>query len=425
MKTKLIKQTPTTAEITVTLDAGDLKPHFASVMNQLRAETKIAGFRPGKAPDELVERAVGQTRVHHDVLDAALDSSYRAAIEDMALEVIARPELKLTKFVPPTELEYDAIVLIMPEVKLPSYQTIHIKQPEVKIEAKEVGEAIETLRRRQSESKIVLRAAKTGDEVKVDFDGTKDGQPVPGTSAQNYVLRLGEGGFIPGFTEQINGMAPGTDKTFDITFPADYDRSNLASQTITFKVKVHEVREIVLPLVDDKFATAAAGFKTAAELRADLERHLTQAKAEKAEEEYEKLVLDQLVAKSKLEVPTVLVEQRLGALRQEVEQNLAYSGLDLDRYLSLEQKTAEQFETELKPEAERRTKLALILAAVAKAEDIKVTVEEVDAQVAALRASYTDPEMRKTLSGDQIHLDVLNHLLASKTVAKLVEYAKQ
>ncbi len=425
METNITSRTDTEAQFTVSLKEAELKAVVAHVFDELRPKVKAAGFRPGKAPDKIVERELGSGYVQNEVMEHAVQESYAKAVQEQKLPVVAPPRVSLEKFVPYTELEYKVEVELMPKVKLGKYQDFRIKRPTVEVDSAEVDRTLEDLRRREATRLEVERAAKLGDEVNFDFDGTKDGQPVRGASAKGQTLSLGSGQFIPGFEEELVGLKAGDEKTFDIRFPKEYHESTLADQVVTFKVKLNTVTELVLPEVTDEFADKVSPFKTVKELKANILEQITNQKAESTSREYEQQVLDKLLKESTYSVPEALVQQQLERMRAELEQNLAYSGLDMAKYLDLSKKTTDDLEKEMRPEAERRVGLAMVLTDVAAAENLTVSAEDLDMEIGRMKLQYKDEATRAELDNPNTREEIYNHLMASKVIAKLLSYAEQ
>lgn len=424
METKLTSRKDTEAQFSVSLTEADLAPIKDEVFDRLRTQVKAAGFRPGHAPDAIVERELGSQTVQSEFVEHAIQHSYVDAVRAEDLHVIASPQVTIEKFVPYTELSYKVTVELMPKVKLADYKKFRIKRPAVKVEAKEIDQTIEDLRRREAARLTSEQPAAKGDEVNFDFAGTRDGVAVPGATAKNQTLQLGSGNFIPGFEDQIVGLKAGDDKTFDIRFPKNYHEKSLADQLVTFKIHVNNVTQLVLPEVNQEFVTAVSPFTSVDELRADISEKITGQKAESAARQYESEILDKILKDSKFEAPQALVTQQLDRLRAELEQNLAYSGLDVDKYLELANKTRDQFDQELRPEAEKRVGLAMILTEVAAQEGLAVDAPELDAEIKRLHADYPDPQAQAELANPSTREEVYNHLLASKVIAKLTHYAE-
>ncbi len=425
MKTAITKTTDTDTTFTVVLDDTHLASIKTSTIEKLRHRVKVAGFRPGKAPDHIVERELGDATVQSEVLDAAISESYAHALNEHGLAVIAPPSVNVTKFVPFIELEYTATVDIMPDIKLFDYKAINQPQPEVKVEPSEIDQTIEDLRKRMATKSEVQRAAQVGDEVNIDFDGSKGGQPVAGAQAKNYTLTLGSNAFIPGFEEKIVGLTAGQVKNFKITFPKDYQASDLAGAEVEFKVNLHKVNEVQLPSVDAAFVASISTLTSVDELRADIEARIKAEKYDHAMQEFEQSILDQIVDKSKWSASPRLIDAQITRLKSELEDRLASNGLDLEKYLTLSKKTATELDSELRPTAKRRVGLALILNQIAKAEQITVSAEDINSELARLKSDYQDPQMQDELERREIKDEIYNHLLASKTVAKIMDYVAE
>lgn len=425
METKITSQTESEVQFSVTVTAEQLSHAKAHVFDELRPKVKAAGFRPGKAPDAIVEREMGAQYVQNEVLEHAVQDTYADAIREHKLPVVAPPQVSLEKFVPYTELEYKVTVELMPKVKLPKYQEYRIKRPVVTVDPAEVDQTVADLRRREATRLESEQPAKKGDEVNFDFDGTKDGEPVRGASATKQTLQLGSGNFIPGFEEELIGLTAGDEKTFDIRFPKEYHESTLADQVVTFKVKLNSVTELVLPEVNDEFAAKVSPYKTVKELRDDAGESIMARQVEAASREYEQKVLDKLLKDTEFKAPEALVRQQLDRMRGELEQNLAYSGLDIAKYLDMSKKSEEDLDKEMRPEAERRVGLAMVLTEVADAEGLKVSEDELTAEVERLKGEYPDEQTKAELDNPRTREEVYNHLMASRVIAKLLSYAEQ
>lgn len=424
MTAKISSQTDTKATLEVTLDEAALKPFMELAFDHLRQRVHAKGFRPGKAPNSIVERELGSAAVQNEVIEHAVEASYVAAIRDHQLPVVSQPQVTLKKFVPYTDLEFEAEVELLPKIELGDYKAIRIARPAVKIEPAEIDKTIEELRRREATRIEKEVAAVLGDEMVFDFKGTKGGESVRGASAENHTLKLGSGQFIPGFEEELVGLKPGDQKTFQTTFPKDYHEESLQGAEVQFEVKVKRVTELVLPQVNDEFAAAVGPFKNVGEMKADIADRLARSQADQAARDYENKVLDELLKRSEFKAPDALVRQQLDRMKQELSQNLAYSGLDIDKYLQMTNKSVEEFEKDMRPEAERRVGLALVLTEVAKAENLEVTDGEIDKEIERLKQEYPDPSTQAELDRPESREDLYNHLMASRVIGKLVEYAE-
>jgi trigger factor len=424
MEITITTRTDSMAEFTVKIGEQELTSIKAKVYDRLRPRVKADGFRPGKAPDKIVERELGANTVQSEVIDGALQHSYADAVRRENLQVVASPQVSVEKFVPYTELEYKVTVELLPKPKLADYTKFKVKRPEVKVDQAKIDQMIEDLRRRESVKLESEHPAKKGDEVNFDFAGTKDGVKVAGATAKGQTLQLGSGNFIPGFEDEIVGLVAGADKTFDIRFPKEYHEATLADQVVTFEIHVNSVTELVLPEVNDEFAAKVGPFANVAELKDDLEKQVRSEAEEASAREFEKTVLNKLVAESTFATPDALVRQQFDRMIGELEQNLAYAGLNLEKYHEVTKKDRAALETEMRPEAKRRVGLALLLTEVAKAEDIKVDAAELTSEIDRLKSQYSDAATQAELDNDSARKEIYNHLIASKVIGKLLEHAE-
>lgn len=424
MKSTITTSTDTTKTINVVLDEKDMAQTVKHTLDHLREKVKAAGFRPGKAPDHIVERELGAQAVQAEVIDAVLSATYAKVLVENDINPIGSPQVEVSKFVPYTELEYSLVVEVLAPVKLTDYKKLTAKKAEAKIDAKDVDAAIEDLRKRLASHQTVDRPAKLEDETVIDFAGSQNGIPVAGATGKDHHLVLGSGSFIPGFEEELIGLEAGESKTFDITFPKEYHEASLAGAVVQFEVEVKEIHEIVLPEVNDAMAIEVAGLKTVKELRADIESRLKAEKDAELMRDYENQMIEEIVKKSKYTLNEGLVTRQLEAMRAEFGQQLSQSGLDIDKWLNLTGKNAEEFDKELRPKAEDRVAAGIVMSEISKLENINVSDQDIEEELNRLRMNYPDPAMQAELEKPELREEIFNHLMASRTLAKLVEYNK-
>jgi trigger factor len=422
MKSELTRRTDSSASLKVVLDKAALEPVRQQVFDKLRGRVKAAGFRPGKAPDHIIERELGDHTIHHEVIEAAVMRGYAQAVREHSLPVIAQPNVKLSKFVPYSELEFTAEVELLPPVKLPDYKTLKARPKAVKVEGKEVDRVIEDLRLRVAERHPADRPAQMGDEVTMDFTGSKNDQTIDGATGRDQKLILGSGRFIPGFEEKLVGKHSGEEFEFDIDFPKDYQETSLAGARVKFKVILKAVHSIDLPPADDGLAQKVSQYQTLDEMRNDITSHLELEQQHGVDNRFEQELIDELLAKTEVGLPNGLVGEQVERLKHDLSNRLTSSGLDIDKYLGARNQTMDQLETELRPEAERRVKLAMVLSEVAKAEKISVTDQDVNDELTRLKSAYQERETQAELARPEMKEEVYNHLMATRTIAKIKEY---
>ncbi len=412
------------ATVTITSHEADLEPIKQHVLGHLRSSVKVAGFREGKVPLSLVEKNVDDAKLQSEFLDEAINHLYVSAANQLGLKPISQPEVSIKKFVPFTALEFEVKVEVIGEVSLPNYKQMKKVRPKVTITAKDVSEVLSSLLLRAAQKEEVNRAAKTGDEVLLDFVG-KDakGESVNGAEGKDYPLLLGSNTFIPGFEPNLLGLKPGEEKTFDLTFPKDYGVPAIAGKKVTFTVKIKKVQAVIEPKLDDNFATKVGPFKNLPELEADIKKQLAVERQTEADRQFEnELVLD-ISRKSKLSVPARLIDEQVERLEQEERQNLTYRGQTWQEHLSEEGLSEDEHRTQKRPQAEERVKAGLVLSAVAEAEKLGVTPEELEVRIQLLKGQYKDATMQLELDKPENRRDIASRLLTEKTIIKLREYA--
>lgn len=410
---------PTKLQLTFSLGAGELKAARPAVVKKMTKDVKLAGFRAGKAPAALAEKQLDQATLEMHVAEAAVNAAMIEALEEEKIQPLDRPEVDVTQFDPGKKLEFTAEIEVVPSITLPPHTKLKAKKATVKVEKSEVDEVIERMRLGFSTKEAVERAAKKDDEAWIDFEGRDEkGELVPGASGQDYPLALGSGTFIPGFEEGVIGHQAGDVFDLPLTFPSDYHHKPLAGAKVTFKVTVKSVKEVALPKVDDEFAAKCGPFKTVAELRKDIERELQARKEQDAVNTYHNALISELVEKTKLELPKILVEDQMRSIERDAGQNAMYRGKQLDEALSEEGMTREQWqEKEVRPAAERRVATGLVLSELSKKLAITVSKEELENEIERLiavnpsqKAEYDKPETRR---------DVANRVLTNKTLEAL------
>lgn len=424
MQVKRTNTSETEIKLTIVVteqEMADLKQH---VLGHFKDRVKIAGFREGKAPLELIEKNVDPSLLQSEFLEDAINQLYGRAIREENLRPVANPEVSITKFVPFTTLEFDANVVVMGEVTLPDYKKVKKTKPEVKITADDVKDVLKTLQSRAAEKKDVDRAVKEGDQAWIDFKGVDSkGKSVDGAEGKDYPLVIGSKSFIPGFEENLIGMKANDEKTFDLTFPVDYHAKALAKKKVTFTVTVSKVQEVIEPKLDDAFAATVGPFTSLQQLKDDIKKQLQIERQNESDRQFEAELVGELAEKTKVALPASMVEEQIDKIEEQEKQSLMYRGQTWEEHLTEEGLTAEQHREQKRPEAEKSIRASLMLAEVAEKEKLEFTTEEVQARIDALKKQYNDPQMQAELDKPENQRDIASRILTEKTVAKLVSYA--
>ncbi len=418
--------TPTETKLIIRASAEELKKAKDLALKKLAPQVKVAGFREGKVPAHLVEKNLNPNILQSEVIEEAINRLYATAIRQEELRPVANPEVAIKKFVPFTELEFDITVPTVGEVKLADYKKIKLAKEAVKIGAKDIDGVIKSLQQRVANQKEVERAAKSGDQVVIDFKGTDTkGEPVQGADGKDYPLTLGSNAFIPGFEEALIGVKPNETKKFDVTFPADYGVKALQKKKVSFEVTIHKVNEIVLPPVDDEFAAAIGPFKSVTDLKEDIKKQLTFEREREAQTKFENELLESIAQKSVIEIPKLLIDEQVDRIEQEEKQNLLYRGQTWEEHLKEEGVTEAEHKEQKRPTAEQRVKIGILLSEIADAEKIEVTPEELEARLQIMKAQYQDPQAQAELAKPEALRDINARIMTEKTLDKLSQYASR
>jgi len=416
-------KSPTNIILKVEADAADLEPIHRHVLSHFK-NVKVPGFRAGKAPSQLVEQSISQQQLLDEFMEHALNELYRRAVDMENLRPIATNNVQLKKFVPYTQLEFEAETEVIGPIKLPNYKTIKVSKKSPEVTAKDVNDVIKSLQQRLAERAEVERPAKDGDELTIDFSGTgEDKKPVPGADGKDYPLVLGSKAFIPGFEEHLVGAKPGETKEFDVTFPKDYGVAALQSKKVTFKVQIKKIAELKEPKADDAMATKAGPFKTLTELKTDVKKQLRTEKESQAKIDQQNSLMAKIAEKTEAEIPQRLIQDEIGRMEEQEKQNLVYRGQTWEEHLQAEGISEEEHRERNYPEALQRVKIGLILSEIAEKEGLRVSPEELELRMQLLRGQYQDPQMQAELDKPENIRDVEARLLTEKTLDKLVSYA--
>lgn len=415
----------TETKLVIKATAEEIAKAKEIVLKKMAPNVSVPGFRKGHVPSNIVEKNVDQNSLQQEVIEETLNKLYASAVRQEDLRPVANPEIQIKKFVPFNELEFEAVIATIGDIKLGDYKKIKTSKPEVKITKEDVDNVIESLRGRVAQYEEVKRVAKDGDQVVINFKGTDaKGKPVAGAEGNDYPLTLGGKQFIPGFEEELIGLKAGEDKTFDIKFPADYGVKALQGKKVTFEVTINRVNSVKLPPIDDEFAAAIGPFKAVSELKDDIKKQVEIERLREVETAYENELIEKIAAKTAIEIPDMLVEEQIDRIEQEEKQNVIYRGQTWEEHLSEEGVTAEEHREHKRPAAEQRVKIGIMLSEIAEAEKIEVSSQELEVRLQMLKAQYTDAQAQEDLNKPEALRSINSQIMTEKTLEKLKEYAK-
>jgi trigger factor len=412
-------------ELKIELDSEDIKPHLIESAKHISQHLNIAGFRPGKAPYDMVKREVGENKIFTEAVDDMLNSSLLQAMRDEKIYPYTDPELKVDKMVPLQELNFTVTMDIYPQVTLGVWPTDKVKKQEIKVSKEEVESGVKELTKMLMNEEVVERPAEKGDKTLVDFDVLVDGVPIEGGSAKDYAVVIGEGKMIPGFEDKIVGLKAGETADFKLNFPKDY-KQDLAGKEAEFKITLKQVLKLTEPEMNDELAKRL-GVSSKDELYQKLEENLknekSQKDAQRAEIEAVKKVVD---AATITELPKKMIHDEVHRLVHEFEHDLAQQGIDLQTYLGNVGKKVGDLEKEFEPRAIERLKTSIVVEEVAEQEKLEVDEKEIDAEWNKQKQFYNNqPDVLKQVNDPSYRNHLKIRMLRVKAVglitSKLVE----
>ncbi len=411
--------------LTIEMDQAEVEESTDKAYRKLVNRVNVPGFRKGKAPRDVLERHVGKERLLNDMLEELVPEAYEKALEEQAIEAIARPQIELVQTEP---VIFKAVVPLRPVVKLGDYHGVRLEPELVEVTEEMVDAVIEQLRHQHSTWEPVERALALGDLATLNVESTVEGEPFINQEGAQYQL-VGESVTpAPGFAEQLVGMNKDETKEFEIKMPDDYSREDIAGKPVSFKVTVTEIKEENLPEVTDDFAAQVESeTKTVEVLRERIETDLRTRSEDRSKQDFEERVIEAVTDISEVEYPPVMVEVEIEELLNEQAQRLQMQGLTMEQYLKAMNKTVEEVHEETRPIAEKRVTRGLVLGKVAEEEKIEVTDTDIDAEIAGMvenAAEDRKQEVEKILNAPQTRDSFRRPLLSRKTVQRLVEIAK-
>ena len=384
--TSVEKKEKSTVELVIEVGAEEFEAAIQKVYLKNRNSISVPGFRKGKAPRKIIESMYGTGVFYEDAINELYPSAYAEAVAEQKLDEVGYPKMEIVN-VGKEGFTFKALVSVRPEVKLGSYKGLTAAKDETKVTDKDVNEELKPYIDRATRLVAVKRKAKKGDTAVIDFEGFMDGKPFEGGKGENYSLELGSGAFVPGFEEQVIGMKTGEEKELNITFPEDYV-ADLAGKDVIFKVKVNEVKEPVKPELDDEFAKDVSEFATLDEFKKDLADKLAKRREEKAQHDYEEAIIEQLIANMEAEIPETMVDVQVDKMMDDFAARIRAQGMKVEDYLQMMGMNVDMMRASARPSADKQVKVELALSAVAEAEKIEVTDEEIEAEIARLAEQY-------------------------------------
>lgn len=424
VKVENIKDKANEVKLEFTVEAQRFEEAIQDVYKKNAKYFNIPGFRKGKAPFKMVEKAYGIQIFYEDAFNEIAGEAYVKGLEDNKIEAVSKPEIDIKQIEAGKDLIFTAVVQTKPEVTLGAYKGIDLKKVEYNVTDKDVEHELEHIAEHNARLVAVEdRPVEKGDTVVIDFEGFVDGKAFEGGKAENHELEIGSGKFIPGFEDQIVGMKIDEDRDIKVTFPEEYPAKELEGKEATFKIKLHEIKKKELPEINDEFAKDASEFDTLEDWKKSIREKQEKANESKAKFEMEDAAIETVCKNAKVDIPSGMIETQLDNMEKDISSRLNYQGMNLDQYLQMIGKTKKEFRDENKEQAEKQVKTSLVLEAIMKDAKVEVTEEEIDAKIKEMAEMYGQKE-EEVKQNPELRKYVEESLKSEKTIHYIVDNAK-
>ncbi|MEB1807688.1 MAG: trigger factor [Bacillaceae bacterium] len=414
--------------LTIEVDAEKVDVALNEAFKKVSQKVNVPGFRKGKIPRPLFEQRFGVESLYQDALDILLPEAYMAAIQETGIEPVDRPDIDVEQMEKGSSLIFKATVVVKPEVELGEYKGLEVEAVDTAVTDEDVDAELKQIQERQAELVVVEDGTVgEGDTAVIDFEGFIDGEAFEGGKGDNYPLEIGSGQFIPGFEEQLIGLKSGEEKDVEVSFPEEYHSEDLAGKAATFKVTLHEVKRKELPELNDEFAKDVdEEVETLEDLKKNLREKLETSKAQQAENQKRDTVVEKAAENATVDIPAAMVETETDRMLQEFGQRLQMQGMNLEMYAQFTGTDEAGMREQFKADAEKRVKVNLTLEAIAQAENIEVTDEDVDKELEKMSEMYkrSVEEIKSLLAAQGGTNAIKEDLKVQKAVELLVENSK-
>lgn len=413
------------AKITIEVSEEAFEAAMAKAYNKNKNKISIQGFRRGKAPRKMIEKMYGPEIFYEDAANFAVPDAYEEAAKECGLDIVSRPDIDIVEIGDGKPFVFSATVAIKPDAELGEYKGIEVEKQEVKVMAADVNAELDRVR--EQNARIITmddRAVKKDDIAVIDFEGFVDGKAFEGGKGTDYSLTIGSHSFIDDFEDQLIGKKAGDQLDVNVTFPEEYHVDELKGKPAVFKVEIKEVKVKELPKLDDEFASEVSEFDTLKEYKASVKKTLTDRKKAQIKTEKENKVIEKAVANAKVELPGPMVDEQVSQMVNEFASRLSGQGLSIDQYMQMTGMQPQMLMDQMRPEAETRIKTRLVLEAVAKAENIKVTAKDIDKELEKMAEMYKmEVDKLKEMMGDAEKEQISQDIAVQKAVDLLVKEA--
>lgn len=413
------------AKLTIEVSAEELEGALQKAYLKQRSKISVPGFRKGKVPRQLIEKMYGPEIFYDDAANALIPDAYAKAYDESGLDIVSQPAIDVTQIEKGKAFIFTAEVAVKPEVTLGQYKGLEVDKISAEVTAEEVEKKLEEEQLKNARTITVEdRPVQDKDEVILDFEGFVDGVAFEGGKGENYPLTIGSGSFIPGFEEQLIGAEPEKEVEVNVTFPEDYQAEELKGKAAVFKCTVHEIKAKELPELDDEFASEVSEFDTLDEYKADIEAKIKEQKTNEGKRKQEDQAVEAIIAGAEMDIPEAMIDTQSKQMVDEFAQRLMQQGLSLEQYAQFTGMTVDKMTEEMRPQAEKRIKTRLVLEAVAKAENIEISDEKLDEEIAKMAEAYQmEADKLKEFMGDREKEQMKQDMAVQEAITFVVENA--
>lgn len=415
------------AKLTIEASAEELEKAIQAAYQKNKGKINMPGFRKGKAPRVMIEKMYGPGVFYEDAANALIPDAYAKEVESCDLDIVSQPKIDVVQIEKGKSFIFTAEVALKPVVTLGEYKGVEVEKQAIEVTDEEIMAEIDKERENNSRTiDVDDRAVQNGDMVKLNFEGFVDGEAFEGGKGEDYDLTIGSGSFIPGFEEQLVGAKIGEEMEVNVTFPEEYQAAELAGKAAVFKCTVNEIKVKELPEADDDFAKDVSEFDTLAEYKEDIKKNLAEKKEKEAKTAKENAVVAKIVENAEMEIPDPMVDGQVRQMADDFARRIQSQGLSVEQYFQFTGMTAEKLFEQMRPEAEKRIQNSLVLEAVAKAENIQISDEKVEEELAKMAEMYKmEVEKLKEIMGDYEKEQIKNDLAIQEAVTMVTEAAKE
>lgn len=425
MSLQVEKMEKNMAKLTIEVSAEELEKAIQGAYLKQRKNIAVPGFRKGKVPRAMIEKMYGVEIFYEDAANALIPDAYANAYDECELEIVSQPSINVVQLEKGKPFIFTAEVATKPEVTLGEYKGLKVDKVSTRVTAKEVDAKLEEEQKKNARTITVEdRAVQDGDEVVLDFEGFVNGVAFEGGKGENYPLTIGSGSFIPGFEEQLIGVEAEKEVEVNVTFPKEYHAEDLAGKEAVFKCTVHEIKVKELPELDDEFAAEVSEFDTLDAYKADIKTKIKEQKLAEGNRQKEDQAVEQAVANASMEIPEAMIDTQVQQMTQEFAQRMQSQGLSMEQYFQFTGLTVDKMREEMRPQAVKRIETRLVLEAIAKAENIEITDEKVDEEIARMAEMYKmEVEKLKEYMGESEKEQMKADMAVQEAVKVLVDNA--